>query len=229
MMRKLMRISCFFFFSHLNEFDSFFHCFFLYSFKQPRERSKIIIRHHDSQHIYNSDEEFFFSLTRKQLNKYCDISSLFRKTIGFSAGGAPISTGERDEGKRIQKYVELLMPLLFETWMEVRPAKLNATQASADFDEDDIFISNDAAFSLKIILEIIDQLLELVHMYNQNVTNDDLLESFRKKYGQEFCNQFLRGFPYHQGDGFKGTEKKREKTKNTFNIMNYINLLIFVQ
>lgn len=170
------------------------------------ERSKIITRY-DSQHVYNSNEEFYFSLTRKQLNKYCDIPTLFRKTIGGSAGSAPILTGERDEGQRIQKYVELLMPLLFETWMEVRPAKLNATLASADFDEDEIFISNDAAFSLKIILEITDQLLELVHMYNQDVSNDDLLELFRKKYGQEFCNQFLRGFPYHQGDGFKGTER----------------------
>lgn len=175
------------------------------------ERSKIITRH-DSQHVYNPDEEFFFSLTRKQLNKYCDIPSLFRKTIGGSAGGAPISTGERDEGQRIQRYVELLMPLLFETWMEVRPAKLNATQASADFDEDEIFISNDAAFTLKIILEIIDQLLELVHMYNQDVNNNDLLERFQTKYGQEFCHQFLRGFPYHQGDGFKGTQKKKTHT-----------------
>lgn len=124
---------------------------------------------------------------------------MFRKTTNISS-----VIGERDEGQRIQKYVELLMPLLIETWMEVRPAKLNLTQNAGDFDADDVLVSNEAAFSLKIILEIIDQLLELVQMYDHDVNNNDLLQWFQKKYAQEFSSQFLNGFPYHQSDGFKG-------------------------
>lgn len=145
-------------------------------------------------------------MTRKQLNKNCELASLFRKSTGTSAANASTLIGERDEGQKIQKYVELLTPLLFETWMEVRPPKLNNNQTSMEFDADDVFISNEAAFTLKITLEIIDQLLELVQMYNRDVKNDDLLDWFQTKYGQEFCTHFLNGFPYHQSDGFKGKD-----------------------
>lgn len=155
-----------------------------------------------AQYDFNPDENFHFSFTRKHLNKTCHLPSLFRKSIGINTSADII--GVRDEGQRIQKYVELLMPLLFETWMEVRPAKLNTIQTSNDFDENDLLITNEAAFTLKIILEIVDQLLELMQMYDRDVNNDDLIEWFRKKYGNEFCAQFLRGFPYQQADGFKG-------------------------
>lgn len=112
---------------------------------------------------------------------------------------------DRDEGQRIRKYAELLMPLLFETWMEVRPAKLNNKQ-SIDVDDEDVQISNEAAFTLKTIVDIVEQMLELIQMWDNEVNNNDLTIWFRNKYGQEFCSQFLFGFPYLQGDGFKGMQ-----------------------
>lgn len=114
---------------------------------------------------------------------------------------------ERDEGQKIQKYIDLLMPLLFETWMEVRPAKLNGSKSkiASDFDDDeDICLSNEAAATLKTTIEIIEQLLELIKLFDDDVNGDDLIKWFRRKYSQEFFNQFLNGFPYQQLDGFKG-------------------------
>lgn len=133
---------------------------------------------------------------------------LFRKTGNSTTASASNLLIERDEGDKIQKYIDLLMPLLFETWMEVRPAKLNgakSTTTSTGFDDEDICLTNEAAATLKTTLEIIEQLLELIRLYDYDVNGDDLIKWFQRKYGQEFFNQFLNGFPYQQADGFKGT------------------------
>lgn len=153
---------------------------------------------------FDENVEFFFSIARKHLNRNCDLPLLFRKTSGAITANASNLLVERDEGQKIQKYVEHLMPLLFETWMEVRPPKLNSTKSTADFDDEDVCISNEAAFTLKTTIEIIEQLLELIQICDEDVNNGDLIKWFRKKYSHEFSIQFLNGFPYHQIDGFKG-------------------------
>lgn len=101
-------------------------------------------------------------------------------------------------------HAELLMPLLFETWMEVRPANLRNENASIDKDDADICLSNEAAYTLKTIIDVICQLLELMKLWNKEVSNADLTEWFQKSFGQQFCALFMVGFPYSQGDGFKG-------------------------
>lgn len=114
---------------------------------------------------------------------------------------------EKDEGTRIKMYAELLMPLLFETWMEVRPASLNNASKLGVVD-DDVHVSNEAAFTLKATLEIIEKLHELMIYWDDEVNNTDLTDWFRNTYNKDFSQQFLLGFPYLQGDGFKGTIKK---------------------
>lgn len=96
------------------------------------------------------------------------------------------------------------MPILFETWMEVRPANSRNENASFDNNDADICLSNEAAYTLKTIIDVICQLLELMKLWNKEVNNADLTEWFRKHYGQQFCSLFMVGFPYSQGDGFKG-------------------------
>lgn len=155
--------------------------------------------------------DFYFSTARIQLNRNCDLPLLFRKTSNAHTANASNLLIERDEGQKIQKYVELLMPLLFETWMEVRPSKLNNANATDGFDDEDFCITNEAAFTLKTTVEIVEQLLELIQMCDRDVNHDDLIKWFRRKYGQEFLNQFLTGFPYQQIDGFKGTIFHRQK------------------
>lgn len=148
--------------------------------------------------------DFHFSTVRKHFNRNCDLPLLFRKTSNSLTSNASNLLIERDEGQKIQKYIELLMPLLFETWMEVRPSKLNNVKTLDGFDEEDICISNEAAFTLKTTIEIIEQLLALVEMCDRDVNNDDLMKWFRRKYSHEYQNQFLTGFPFQQIDGFKG-------------------------
>lgn len=140
-----------------------------------------------------------FSLTRKHLNLCCDLPLLFGKTVGTStSSSAATSIGFNDEGKRIQHYAELLMPLMFETWMEVRPQKFGH-----EFNED-LVITNEAAFSLKTILEIIERINELICLWDADMNNSDLSDWFRETYNKEFCAQIFVAFPYSQGDGYKG-------------------------
>lgn len=180
-------------------------CFVIhFRFKLPTELSTTGIRLKATQFLFDENVYFYFSTARKHLNRNCDLPLLFRKASGAITANASNLLAERDEGHKIQKYVEHLMPLLFETWMEVRPAKLNTNKITADFDDEDVCVSNEAAFALKTIVEIIEKLLELIEMCDHDVNNDILMKWFRNKYSQEFSNQFLNGFPYQQIDGFKG-------------------------
>lgn len=148
--------------------------------------------------IFEPEKQFHYSLINRNLNKNCDLSSLFKSSIG--AGG---SLMEKNEGNRIRSYAELLLPLLFETWMEVRPASLNNT-AKMNFADDDMHITNEAAFTLKTILEVIERLHELMALWDIEVNNTDLTDWFRKTYRKDFSTHFLNAFPYQQGDGFRG-------------------------
>lgn len=157
---------------------------------------------HQLNQYFDPVNESNFSIIRRSLNRNCELSFLFKRSNNSSTTTATNLMSERDEGKRIRKYTELLMPLLFETWMEVRPANLN------NLDNDDILISNEAAFSLRTVVEIIEQLYELMKMWNDEVNNDDLTNWFEQNYGNEFCAQFLLGFPYLQCDGVKSSKRK---------------------
>lgn len=165
------------------------------------------VRHQSTKFYFDENADCNFSIVHKNFNRNCDLPLLFRKTGNSTTSNASNLLIERDEGDKIQKHIDLLMPLLFETWMEVRPAKLNSSKsaASTGFDDEDICITNEAAATLKTTLEIIEQLLELIRLYDYDVNGDDLIKWFRRKYGQEFFSQFLNGFPYQQIDGFKGT------------------------
>lgn len=136
--------------------------------------------------------------------KTCELSSLFKRNTGATTVTVAQQLLDSDEGQRIRTYTELLMPLLFETWMEVRPASLRNEDTSFENDEGDVSLSNEAAHTLKTIIDVICQLIELMKLWNKEVNNSDLSEWFRRKYSQQFCTLFMVGFPYSQGDGFKG-------------------------
>lgn len=152
---------------------------------------------------FGADIAFYTpALVRRNLNRTCELPFLFKKAAA-SGNNTVNLTSEKDEGDRIRRYAELLMPLLIESWMEVRPASLNNVN-QLNMTGDDVHISNEAAFTLKATLEIIEKLYELMIYWNEEVSNHDLTDWFRSTYNKEFCTQFIWGFPYLQGDGFKG-------------------------
>lgn len=150
--------------------------------------------------FFKVNQPMFFSLTRKHYNQNCDLPQMFKKTVGstITTTGQVSATGFSDEGRRLQHYAELLMPLMFETWLEVRPSNFGN-----EFNED-LVISNEAAFTLKTVLEIIEKVYELITLWDVEVNNQDLSDWFRDTYNREFCAQIFVAFPYAQTEGFKG-------------------------
>lgn len=136
-----------------------------------------------------------FSIIQKHSNQNCDLPIFF----GKSSGTFNIIDGH-DEGKRLQKYAELLMPLMFETWMEVRPANYGQEFSG------DLVISFEAAFSLQKILDIMEKIYKLITMWDDEVNNEDLSNWFKAQYSKEFSNQFCSSFPFIQNAGFKGIQ-----------------------
>ncbi|KAJ6637077.1 Testis-expressed protein 10 like [Pseudolycoriella hygida] len=143
---------------------------------------------------YTDMKPMYFPLTRSYLNRNCALPVVFdKKTLSASPQ-------QLDEQESIQKYAELLIPLMIETWMEVRPPN----------SEPDI--SNEAAFTLKISLEILDKIHELIILWCKEENNDSLIVWFREHWNKEFCSNFMAGFPYKQNEGCSASKRKSKGT-----------------
>lgn len=81
--------------------------------------------------------------------------------------------------------------------MEVRP------HLDSDFEAKSC-LSNEAAHTLKIILEIFEKLHELIGLWCMDNNSDSLLKWFAATYNKEFCTHFMDAFPYVQNEGFRG-------------------------
>lgn len=180
--------------------------FLFHSFDQSQH---LPLRSFQINNTFLSDADNRFSIFGgRRAEKNCELPSLFRRNTGAANSSVSQQLIDNDEGQRIRTHAELLMPLLFETWMEVRPAKLRNESSSFYSDDADICLSNEAAYTLKTIIDVICELLEMMKIWNKEVNNADLTDWFRKNYGQQFCSLFMVGFPYSQGDGFKGILKR---------------------
>ncbi|KAL7020118.1 hypothetical protein ACKWTF_011377 [Chironomus riparius] len=99
---------------------------------------------------------------------------------------------KHESSDQIAKYVHMIMPLMFETWMELKPTNETTHVGS---------IPQDSAQMLKLIMDI---QIELFNMIEGNV---NLKQQFLKKYQDSFDKQILSNFPYVQNDdGTKRTQ-----------------------
>ncbi|KAH8416426.1 hypothetical protein KR222_003201 [Zaprionus bogoriensis] len=104
--------------------------------------------------------------------------------------------GERQrkpEHEQLRSYVEQLMPLLQDNWLEVRPTQQQQ------------LLNADAAASLHVLLDIMAQLWQLVlhfeaTQHGQEHAAQELSSWLRETYAESFTRNFLKegGFPYQQ-------------------------------
>jgi pre-rRNA-processing protein IPI1 len=156
----------------------------------------------------------YFPIIHSNLNRVCTISSLFHKEIGTKKGSQNIIE-QNDEEKKLKMYAQQLMPLMYETWLEVRPQSSHQSEQQQQMEENAIlvgtFISNEAAYSLKLLLNTVTQLWELMLMWNREVNNDELNDWFSKEYSQDFNAHMIVAFPYSQGETGAGVSKHKSK------------------
>ncbi|KAG4067129.1 hypothetical protein HA402_000120 [Bradysia odoriphaga] len=139
---------------------------------------------------YTEMKPMYYPVIRNYLNKNCNLPMVFDKKTRTT------SPQQMDEQESIQKYAELLIPLIIETWMEVRPPN-----AEPD-------ISNEAAFTLKICLEIVEKIHELISLWCKEENNDSLMLWFRENFNKDLCTNFMSGFPYKQNEGCSTSKRK---------------------
>ncbi|KAM7348786.1 testis-expressed protein 10 [Cochliomyia hominivorax] len=141
-------------------------------------------------------------------NQICDLSPLFNRSLGSSTLSGDISV--TDEFEQLKSYVEHLMPLLLESWLEVRPHQTSGTSSI------ETLLTLDAATTLKIVLEIIENLWTLIEIYEKQVNNHDLSIWYKDQYADVFAANFLQdSYPYQQmtfeeNDGY--LKKKQKKS-----------------
>ncbi|XP_050067723.1 testis-expressed protein 10 homolog [Anopheles maculipalpis] len=154
--------------------------------------------------VFDGASTMFMPLQRRHLYTVCPMDVLFRKSSGTDK---ELSLGDRvDDGRKLKMYVEMLMPVLFESWLEVRPAGTgsDAVQEHA--------LTQEAAATLELLMAIFIQLWDLTVLYCSETNNDDMKLWFRGEYSAKFSTQILAGFPYYQSGTEVKSQAKRSKT-----------------
>ncbi|VVC41975.1 Hypothetical protein CINCED_3A023210 [Cinara cedri] len=109
----------------------------------------------------------------------------------------------------IQNYTASLMPLLFDTFIEVAPSKREHKNSSE--------IPLQSASILKCILDII---LLLWKIFQHSDNPSEMMSSFSENYGVKICQTFLSsGFPYVTLNSGGGTSNKTKKNKTDTDVI----------
>lgn len=93
------------------------------------------------------------------------------------------------------KYVDMIMPLMFETWMELKPTQsktIDGTICSS--------VSQENSIMLKIVMDIIMELYQMV----EDTSEDNRLKFFKRNQ-EKFELHLVANFPYSQEDSSKKT------------------------
>lgn len=161
--------------------------------EHKRNSSEVALKVNNKSNIfftYSHKTEQHFGVKRCFApNQICDLSSIFNRSLGSTTLLGEVNAS--DESGQLHSYVEHLMPLLLESWLEVRP------QLGCGYME--TLLTLDAAITLKIVLEIIENLWSLIELYEQQVNNHDLSLWFKDQYADVIAANFLNDFyPYKQ-------------------------------
>lgn len=130
--------------------------------------------------VFNKNKRNYFPLYRK-----INISKL-------SYFSKDKITQEENSYEQLKSYTEVLLPLLFDTWLEVKPAR------SVDKKNIESMLSEEAVVILKLVLEIFLLIWNLLKMTNENTHYVELREWFVVKHQKVFIHQMSNSFPYSQ-------------------------------
>lgn len=84
----------------------------------------------------------------------------------------------------------MIMPLMFETWMELKPSQSKTIEGGVCTS-----LTHDISIMLKVVMDIIMELYQLVEE-----TSEDAKWKFMKKYQEKFELHLVANFPYTQDD-----------------------------
>lgn len=124
----------------------------------------------------------------------------------------------KPEDEQLRSYVEQLMPLLQDNWLEVRPQQQKQQQQQQLLKVQQQLLNADAADSLHVVLNIMTQLWQLVLQFESTQQEDshELSNWMRETYAENFVRNFLKesAFPYQQMPLLAENKKVKGKNKS---------------
>lgn len=133
--------------------------------------------------------DVYCPIYRMHLNTHYDLSSVLVRSRDVV---------KDTEGDRLKTYISQLVPLLFDSWLEVRSFDKQELQRKQ------LLISNDAASTLKTILNILIHLWDLAVICDNEENDTEVCDWFKKECRQELNEHMLGGMPYQQAEGSGG-------------------------
>ena len=113
------------------------------------------------------------------------------------------SISEEDlNSKEFDKYIDALLPLMFDSWTEACPKEKIPGSESV--------ISNEAAILLNNILDITQALIELLEFLESERTISSSLR-FKKNFQEAFVKNLMIRFPYEEKNASNQKSKKRQE------------------
>ncbi|CAK1585263.1 unnamed protein product [Parnassius mnemosyne] len=154
---------------------------FLYKFAELNEVYKEEQLFDKTTQTFDVMNKNNFSLFNPIYTSICTVSCFLSKNSQ--------NTLISDEVEKFASYVETLMPLLFEIWLEACP-NIKAYKSI------ETVITEDSAILLKHTLEVISLLWKLVKHFNKKYPSSMIQNIFTQKYRSLFSQHFVASFPY---------------------------------
>lgn len=149
------------------------------------------VKYNNINHIKEPVIETTKIFDPSKINHYSLFNPIYTQTCHISCFSSKNfqDTVPLDEVQKFNEYIDTLMPLLFETWLEVCP--------NANSQENmETVVNEDAASLLKHTLEVISLIWSLVKHFNIKNPSSNIQNIFSHKYCQPFLQHFVNCFPY---------------------------------
>ena len=154
---------------------------FLFAIVQNKKNSRSISSIHSLNVHHIKDENGHFPVYSQ--------TSLQPYLIDFTTSDSNKQTNKALESGELQSYIDSLMPLMFDSWLEVSPKKQVSSNAQLP-------ISDEAGSLLKCITSIIQSIIEYIELL-ENDSKTSLLSSwFKNKFQNIFIKNLIMEFPY---------------------------------
>ncbi|XP_059621917.1 testis-expressed protein 10 homolog [Phlebotomus argentipes] len=138
---------------------------------------------------FNAEGTFYAPIVQKPQELWFEeVSGLFIRQMSSLKQKTAAKGTDFSESQKIIYYVEQMVPLLVETWLEIRPQNT---------EEGDVALGQEAASTISLIVGILEELWNMVVRCDQKSQTTEMQTWLRKSYNRDFCQAFMTGFPYN--------------------------------
>ncbi|GAB0088764.1 hypothetical protein DMENIID0001_032280 [Sergentomyia squamirostris] len=154
---------------------------------------------------FKPDGQFYAPILTTPKSAWCEeVSGLFIQELSSLKQRNAVNSSDFSETHTITRYVDEMVPLLIETWMEIRPE---------DRDEREAFLGQEAISTISLIVGILEELWNLVVRCDTKSLSSEMRTWLKVSYSRDFCQTFMVGFPYNFSQKSRTTSSQEENLR----------------